>query len=68
MRINECPWCLEGFAGTDKQAAADRREHIDDNECGLVPRRERSPKNGGDPTDLSIEEPANNDEGEEATG
>lgn len=53
MKIHECPWCLEPFAGTDKQAMLDRKEHIADNECGLVPRRERE-----DAQNQKIDEPA----------
>lgn len=36
-----CAWCLEDFAGNASEAKQNRDEHIEQNECGLIPRRER---------------------------
>jgi hypothetical protein len=36
-----CPWCLEEFDGADPVRTEARRQHMEHNDCGLVPRRER---------------------------
>jgi hypothetical protein len=37
----ECPWCKEPFDGPDKIRKQNRDEHIEENDCGLVPRRDQ---------------------------
>jgi hypothetical protein len=39
--MTECPWCKEEFTGSDKQRRRDRSEHIAENDCGLIPRRDQ---------------------------
>jgi hypothetical protein len=36
----ECPWCKEEFSGT-RSGRSNRDEHIEENDCGLVPRRDQ---------------------------